>query len=104
MSTLKEVYNSHNVQLLNLPMKDVMFMAALNQASLFPGDSRANVNAQKTSAEAAQYFLDDVINRAWEDDNTNPQLDKLLTVMAECDFSAMQSLASSISNAECVCC
>jgi len=102
MSTLREVYNSHNLQLLDLPMNDVKFMAALNQANLFPGDSKAKVKSQATPAEAAQCFLDNIIDKAWEDDDTNPQLDKLLRVMAKCDYSAIQSLASSISNAECV--
>ena len=102
MSTLKEVYNSHYVQLLDLPMNDVRFMAALNQVNLFPGDSKAKVKAQSTPAEAAEFFLDNIIDREWTDDNTNPQLDKLLRVMKECDYSAIQSLASSISNANCM--
>ena len=96
MSTLREVYNSHNVQLLDLPMNEAKFIAALEQVGLFPGNSLAKVKAQSTPAEAAQYFLDNIIDKAWTDDDTNTQLDELLTVMKKWCDPAIQSLAYQI--------
>ena len=96
MSTLREVFNSHNVQLLDLPMNEDKFIAALKQVGLFPGNSLAKVKAQPTEAEAAQYFLDNIIDKAWMYDNSNPLLDELLTVMKKWYDPAIQSLAYQI--------
>ncbi|XP_065893236.1 uncharacterized protein [Dysidea avara] len=97
MPTLREVYDNYYVDLITkLPMDDVIFVGYLQKAGLFSGDSKAQVGAKSTTAEAATCFMDTVINRGWTDDNSNPQFDKLLKVMGQWNDTAIKSLAANI--------
>ena len=97
MPTLKKIYQKFYGDLISkLQVKDPMFNAELYSADLFPGNTRAEVQAKATSAEAAMHFLDNVINRGWSDGNSNSQFEKLLTVMESYDDDVVNSLASNI--------
>ncbi|XP_065893237.1 uncharacterized protein [Dysidea avara] len=99
MPTLREVYDNYYVDLITkLPMDDVIFVGYLQKAGLFSGDSKAQVGAKSTTAEAATCFMDTVINRGWTDDNSNPQFDKLLKVMGQWNDTAIKSLAANITS------
>jgi len=97
MSTLKEIYKKYYGDLISkLQVNDSSFNSKLFSDDLFPGDTKDTVAAKATPAQASMYFLDNVINRGWTDDNTNSEFGKLLTIMANCDDSVVKLLASDI--------
>ena len=97
MPTLKKIYQKFYGDLISkLQVKDAKFNATLYSADLFPGDTKAQVDAKSTPAEAAMHFLDSVIDRGWTDDNSNSQFEKLLTVMESYEDDVVNSLASDI--------
>jgi len=78
-----EALKQFNLKLLNsLPMKDPVFLAGLNEKDLFSGDHKAKVKAKPTAIEAADYFLDNVIERDLINGNNDSFL-KLFSVMEE---------------------
>ena len=79
-----------------LQVQDPMFNAELYSADLFPGNTRAEVLNKSTAAQATMHFLDNVIDRGWNDDNSNSRFEELLTIMEKCDDSTVKSLASDI--------
>jgi len=80
MSALNTYYKFNPNLVNSLPMKDAMFMSKMVQKGLFVGNIKANVKAQPTDADAAEYFLDNVIERSLNNDNTELFV-KLLEVM-----------------------
>jgi len=97
MSAL-DVYIKFNPQLVNsLPMKDALFTSRLAQKNLFAGNIKAVVKAKLTEADAAEYFLDNVIERPLknEDSDTEP-FEKLLLVMEQFDDQPLRKLARNI--------
>ena len=97
MPTLKEIYRKFYKDLMiMLQVQDPMFNAELYSADLFPGNTRAAVLNMSTAAQATMYFLDNVIDRGWNGDNSNSRFEDLLTSMEKCDDSTVNSLASDI--------
>jgi len=93
-----DVYYEFNPQLINsLPMKDVMFSSQLVKKGLFSGNMKAKVKAQPTDADAAEYFLDNAIEKPLsnEDSDTEP-FEKLLMVMEQFNNQSLKKLASNI--------
>jgi len=96
--TLKAVYQQFFEDLVRkLQVKDPIFNAKLLAVGLFPSNTGAEVVAKSTPAEAATHFLHSVIDRGWSNDNSNSELEKLLTIMENCDDDdVVKSLASDI--------
>jgi len=75
-------------------MKDVLFLAELYAKDLLSGDVKAKVKAMPTSTEAADYFLDNSIEKDLINDN-NDSFMQLLSVMEEYNES-LKVLATEI--------
>ena len=95
MSAL-DVYYEFSPKLVNsLPVKNPIFCAKLLQKGMFSGDVKARVKSQPTDAEAAEYFLEHVIQPPWDSGDTGP-FEKLLTVMEQFNSQPLKILASMI--------
>ena len=95
MSAL-DVYYEFNPKLINsLPVKDPIFSEKLLQNGMFSGDVKARVKSQPTDADAAEYFLDHVIQPPLDSGDTGP-FEKLLTVMEQFNSQQLKKLASDI--------
>ena len=82
-----KVLKDFNVKLItSLPMKDVVFLATLNQKGLFSGNIKAELKAKSTSTEAADYFLDHKIEKDLANGNNDSFL-QLLSAMEEYNTS-----------------
>lgn len=93
--TVLDIFSEFNEKLLySLPMKDVTFLAKLTSLHLFPGDLKAQVKAKSTSAEAADHFLENTIEKDLRSNN-NESFMKLLSAMEEFS-SQLRDLASNI--------
>ena len=66
----------------SLLMDDVKFIGLLREKNLLPGNLYDEIDAEKTSADKAELFLNKVIDRAIGTDELEP-LNKLLTVMSD---------------------
>ena len=90
----KEVYHKYYPQLVStLPMKDAIFLSHL--LSLLPGDLKEKVETKSTAAEAASFFLDNMIKTAVESGNME-SFDILLLKMETSDNINLKRLAQSI--------
>ena len=93
-----KILKDFNVKLvISLPMKDVVFLATLNQKGFFSGGLKAEVKAKSTATEAADYFLDNKIEKDLINGNSNSFL-QLLSAMEKYD-SSLESLATEIKQA-----
>jgi len=91
MSAL-DVYYEFNPKLVNmLPVKDPIFSSKLVQKGMFSGNVKANVKAQPTDADAADYFLDHVIQPPLDNGDIGP-FEKLLTVMEQFNSQQLKKL------------
>lgn len=89
-----KVYKDYYLDLLRiLPMNDVLFLANLQSSNLFPGDTKAQVQARSTSMEKASYFLGTIIEPSFHDNAD--QFKKLLAAMTNYGMAA-SSLAGRI--------
>ena len=73
-----------------LPMDDAKFRALLFSADLFPGDLKQAIQAQPTSADKAEYFIDHGIN------NEAENFVKLVDVMTNSGNNSLVKLAAEI--------
>ena len=90
-----KVLKDFNVKLVtSLPMKDVVFLATLNQNGLFFGDLKAELKAKSTAPQAAGYFLDNKIEKDLINGNNNSFL-QLLSAMEEYN-SSLKTLVTEI--------
>ena len=78
-----------------LPMGDVRFIAELFSKGLLPGNLKSQVKAEKTSADKAALFLDDVIEPSMTSDGGS-SFDKLLNVMMDSEYQHVKELAKQI--------
>ena len=93
---LMAVYGEYSVNLVNgLPVKDPIFSAKLLQIGLFSGNIKQRVKSQPTDADAAEYFLDHVIQPPLEGGDKGP-FEKLLTVMEQFNNPQLKKMASEI--------
>ena len=77
----RNVYAEYNVELvLQLKMKDPIFIAMLTKQRLFFGELKAKMREQSTEAEASSLFLHEVIERSLESNDPEPFM-KLLSAM-----------------------
>ena len=74
-------------------MKDAIFVSHLVQ--LLPGDLKEKVQSKPTQAEAATYFLDNVIKPAI-DCGDNESLDTLVSAMQSFGSNPLRQLAQKI--------
>ena len=89
------MFKQFNLNLItSLPMKDVVFLAKLNAKDLFSGSLKAQVKAMPTATEAADYFLDNKIEKDLIN-GTNESFLQLLSVMEEYNES-LKVLATKI--------
>jgi len=90
-----EVFTQFNMKLVtSLPMKDVIFLAALKTKGLFSGGLKAEVKGMPTAIERADHFLDNKIEKDLINGNNNSFL-QLLSVMEEYNES-LKVLATEI--------
>ena len=75
-----------------LPMDDAIFRASLVSAGLLPGDLKQVILTKPTSAEKAEYFIDNGIN------NDAKNFVKLVDVMRNSGNNHLIQLAAEISN------
>ena len=78
-----------------LPMDDVRFIAKLYSERLLPGNVKNELKSQKTSADKAAHFLDNVIEPSVTSDGGS-SFDKLLTVMEGSEYQHVKELAGQI--------
>ena len=76
-------------------MKDVIFIAHL--VKLLPGDLKGKVESKSTAAEAASYFLDNMIKPAVESGDNEP-FEILLSELENSDYISLNNLAKGIRN------
>ena len=78
-----------------LLMNDAIFFANLTATNLFPGDTKAVIEAKETRAKKAQNFLESCIEPAFYlHPNCNKSLNVLLGVMEKSDYQAVKELAN----------
>jgi len=78
----------------SLPMEDAIFIAKLQKSNLFPGNLKATVKSKNTSADAAEFFLEQTVYRDLKNGRAD-SLKNLLSVMDE--FSpSLETLATKI--------
>ena len=75
-----------------LPMDDMSFIVKLSVNELLHGDAKSQISTLPTQAAKASYFLDHVIKRALEIDDTS-SFDNLLFVMGHCGYAHAEKLA-----------
>jgi len=80
--TSLDVFNQYNEKLLSLPMRDAIFLAKLTARGLLPGDLKDQVKEKSSTADAADYFLDNIIKKDLKNDEMGSFL-KLLSAMEE---------------------
>jgi len=91
----KDAFMQFYPQLISsLPMKDVVFIALLVKYNLLPGDTKAIISTKATREDATDYFLETVIDRALDVDDTEP-FENLLKVM-EAHGGSVKKLAFDI--------
>lgn len=90
----KEIYRHFYSQLVSsLPMKDPIFLSKL--VTLLPDNLKERVESQSTAADAATFFLDNMIKPAVEFGNSEAFYN-LLTIMERSDNVNVKNLAQSI--------
>ena len=88
---LKEVLREFQPKLVtSLPLKDVLFVSILAKSDFFVGSQAASIKAQKTKADKASYFLNNVVFN-----DVEKHFVKLLNVM-EVYGDKLEGLASEI--------
>ena len=75
-------------------MDDVTFIAKLRASAILPTYLKVKIKSMPTSAEKANYFLDQVILPNVNDDHSN--LDTLLSVMENFGYPLLNKLAVEI--------
>ena len=97
MSSMKQLYTDYYTKLVRvLPMNDALFMAHLYSSQFLPGDAKESVAARTTRAEKASFFLDNYIEKGFEDDGSNPLFLELLKLMQRSDNLTLKSVANDI--------
>lgn len=91
-----EAYKKYFDQLVKcLPMDDTLFTAALSTHNLLPSNTSNTIGALPTVADKASCFLNTVIKRALDIDDSS-SFDNLLNVMERCGFEHIVNLASAM--------
>ena len=94
---MKDVYTNYYPKLIKvLPMNDAIFMAQLYASQFLPGDAKEAVAARVTRADKASFFLDNHIEKGFDNDGSNPLFLDLLKLMAKSDDIVLQSVAKEI--------
>ena len=90
--SLEKVFEKYGIKFCKaLPMDDSIFLLMLKSHDILPGDTRDKLESQKTKAEKADYYIQQVIK-------TSPDLylPKLLQAMEqyykECNDDVLQEL------------
>ena len=98
MSKMKDVYKAYYAKLVKvLPMSDAIFMAQLYVSQLLTDDAQISIGARVT-AEKASFFLDNYIERGFDDDGSNPLFLNLLKLMQRSDNLELKSVANEINS------
>ena len=94
MSAL-QVYQDYYVSLMDLPMNDAKFIAKLYSKGLLPGNLKSTIKAEKTPADKAMMFLDEVVGPTVKN-NDLTSFKTLLSIMEEGDDDVLKKLANNI--------
>ena len=76
-------------------MNDAKFIAKLYSKRLLPGNLKSTIKAEKTSADKAMMFLDEVIGSTVKN-NDLTSFKTLLSIMEEGDDEVLKKLANKI--------
>ena len=91
-----DVLNEFSPELVsNLPMQDVNFLAHLKKHGLLSGNTKAKIKGADSAPDAADFFLDNVITPALNNDNLEP-FEKMLLAMDEFGDGNLKGLANKI--------
>ncbi|XP_065905345.1 uncharacterized protein [Dysidea avara] len=97
MTALDVLHEFYPELVSSLPMKNNVFIEMLDKKDLFFGNMSAVVQSKPTSADAAAYFIDNVIERSLSGSFVYTEIfEKLLVVMEEFNTQPLKQLASSI--------
>ena len=97
MSSMKQLYTDYYNKLVKvLPMKDRIFLGYLHHRQFLSDDAMQSIAARTTRAERAAFFLDNYIEKGFDDDESNPLFLELLKLMQESDDLFVKSVAHSI--------
>lgn len=92
----KKVYTKYMEKLVKcLPMSDVLFVTKLSTKNLLPGNMQSKISSLPTPADRSSYFLSHVIKPSLDIDITS-SFDTLLSVMLNCEYEHVQTLATQI--------
>ena len=78
-----------------LPMDDALFIVSLSKHQLLPGNTNNKIESLPTQADKSLYFLDHVIKPALDIEDTS-SFDKLLSIMEQCGYAHVKTLACKI--------
>ena len=91
-----KAYEKNFDKLVNcLPMQDALFIAALSALNLLPGNINDEIEALRTTAEKALYFLKTVVKPALVINDTS-SFERLLSFMESCGYAHVEKLACTI--------
>jgi len=95
MSSL-QVYQENYLSLVRLlPMDDAIFLSCLYTKNLLPGNIKATIKTEKTSAEKAVLLLDQVVEPSVKNNDLTP-FKTLLSIMEDGDDDILKKLANAI--------
>ena len=99
MSKMKDVYKAYYAKLVKvLPMSDGLFMAQLYISQFLPDEVKISIAARATCAEKAAFFLDNYIEKGFDDDGSNPLFLDLLKLMQKSGDLELKSVANEINS------
>ena len=97
MSKMKDAYKAYYAKLIRvLPMSDALFIAQLYVSQLLPDEVKISIAARATHAEKAAFFLDNYVEKGFDDDGSNPLFLDLLKLMQGSHDLELKSVANEI--------
>ena len=97
MPTLKEVYIEFYTKLIMvLPIDDAIFVNRLYASQLIPRVAHEYIAARPTRAGKVEYFLDNYIATAFDDDGSNELFANLVKLMEKSDYMVLNKVAKEI--------
>ena len=89
-----KVYQNNTEKLVTvLPMNDVKFATRLKENKILPDSVDAHIKSLPTESDKADYYLNNVIKKSLDIDET-AEFENLLTVMEKCGHASVEKLAT----------
>ena len=98
MSLQKTVYRKHYHKLVRaLPMDDALFIAKLYSKKFLPGDALYCIEARRSRAGKAEFFLENYVAKGFDESGENKLFSELLDLLNDSDDSVLRMVAANIS-------